>query len=89
MIRCVRYSVAGRVQGVFYRVSAHAEARRLGLTGWVRNRPDGHVEVLACGADASLTELEHWLWRGPEMAQVAEVSREDTEPEDHQEFTIR
>ncbi|MBI2800158.1 MAG: acylphosphatase [Gammaproteobacteria bacterium] len=67
------FRVEGRVQGVFYRASAHAEAARLGLVGWVRNLPDGAVEVLACGTVLALDTFEAWLWRGPERAIVTAV----------------
>jgi acylphosphatase len=68
--RAVRYVVSGRVQGVFFRASAAAEARRLGIEGWARNLPDGRVEVVACGADDALSALTDWLWRGPPAAIV-------------------
>ena len=62
--------VRGRVQGVGFRASAAHEARRLGLAGWVRNRPDGTVEVLASGDDAAVDQLAEWLKRGPRGAHV-------------------
>ena len=70
---CRRYVVRGLVQGVFYRASTQQSAQRLGLTGWVRNLPDGSVELVACGNDAKLKELEQWLWRGPRNARVEYV----------------
>ncbi len=69
-VQCV---VLGRVQGVFFRASAQREARRLGLTGWVRNRPDGSVELLAEGEDESLRDFIGWVQRGPGSARVDRV----------------
>lgn len=71
--RSMRYIVSGRVQRVFYRASAAAEARRLGLDGWARNLSDGTVEVVARGSDDALSELAEWLWQGPPAASVAGV----------------
>jgi acylphosphatase len=65
--------VSGRVQGVFYRQSCRQEARRLHLLGWVRNRPDGRVEVFAQGAEAAVDGLVDWLWLGPPGATVTGV----------------
>jgi acylphosphatase len=70
---CMHYIVAGRVQGVFYRASACAEAQRMGLTGWVRNRADGKVEAVACGDAEGLAQFAAWLRRGPPEAEVTEV----------------
>ena len=72
---CVRFVVSGRVQGVFFRASTREEALRLGLTGHARNLPDGTVEVVACGDDAALGQLERWLELGPPLAQVSRVVR--------------
>jgi acylphosphatase len=72
---CVRFVVSGRVQGVFFRASTREEALRLGLTGHARNLPNGSVEVVACGDDAALAELERWLALGPPLAQVSRVQR--------------
>ena len=72
---CARFVVGGRVQGVFFRASARDEALRLGLTGYARNLSDGAVEVVACGDDAALSQLERWLGRGPPLARVSRVER--------------
>lgn len=89
-LRCVRFVVRGRVQGVFYRASAQQTARQLGVTGWVRNCDDGSVELLACGVGAQLAALEQWLWEGPPRAQVTEVAREDAAVnERHLDFAVR
>ena len=65
--------VRGRVQGVGFRDALRAEALRLGVAGWVRNRADGTVEALIQGDDASLDRLVEWARRGPPLAQVSAV----------------
>ncbi len=72
-ILCRRFLVSGRVQGVFYRSSTQQYARQLGLRGWVRNRRDGRVELLASGSEEKLDELEKWLEIGPEYAKVTNI----------------
>lgn len=76
-MRCL---VEGRVQGVGYRAATRREAQRLGLTGWVRNLPDGRVELLASGSPEALDALERWLWQGPAFARVDGVLREAVAP---------
>jgi acylphosphatase len=66
--------VRGRVQGVGYRAACQATASALGLGGWVRNRPDGTVELQAEGPEQALAELRLWCERGPSGAQVSGVS---------------
>jgi acylphosphatase len=73
---CVRCTVAGRVQGVFFRASAREEALRLGVTGHARNLPDGRVEILACGEPEAVNGLREWLRRGPPQADVTGVACE-------------
>ena len=65
--------VHGRVQGVHFRVYTAREAGRLRLRGWVRNLPDGTVEVKAAGDVESLDALERWLGQGPPSARVLRV----------------
>lgn len=72
----VRFVVAGRVQGVFFRASTAREAARLALRGHAINLPDGRVEVLAIGPAAAVDELARWLQRGPPAARVEAVVRE-------------
>jgi acylphosphatase len=76
-MRRVRAIVTGRVQGVSYRASTVDEARGHGLTGWVRNLPDGSVELEAQGDDARVIALIAWCAHGPPAARVAGVSVED------------
>ena len=56
--------VEGRVQGVFFRDCTRKEAQRLGLTGWVRNMPDGSVEALLQGDEDTLHKMKLWLKKG-------------------------
>lgn len=65
--------VRGRVQGVSFRASTQREARRLGLCGWVKNRPDGSVEILAEGSENALADLVRWAHEGPTFARVDRV----------------
>ena len=65
--------VHGRVQGVGFRAATHEMGRRLGLDGWVRNRPDGTVEVRAQGDQHTLEQLHEFLRQGPRMAHVTNV----------------
>ena len=65
--------IRGRVQGVGYRDALCDEARAGGVSGWVRNRLDGSVEVLMVGPPGPLAALREWLHRGPPLARVDEV----------------
>lgn len=69
----VQVLVSGRVQGVFFRDHTRRWAGSLGLTGWVRNLPDGRVEVLAEGEKDRLDDLLGRLKQGPPMAEVADL----------------
>jgi acylphosphatase len=75
-VKRFRAIVRGRVQGVGFRASAASEARRLQLTGWVRNLLDGTVEVEAQGDDAAAESFLAWLRRGPSYAHVTSVNPE-------------
>lgn len=70
-----RYLVSGRVQGVGFRWFVMREAGRLGLEGYVRNLPDGTVEVVARGAEQAMDELEQILARGPATARIDGVEK--------------
>ncbi len=72
--RRVNAIVSGRVQGVSYRASTADQARRLGVRGWVRNLPDGTVELEAEGDDDQIVALLAWCDRGPPGARVTGVA---------------
>ncbi len=76
-MRRIRFLVVGRVQGVGFRAHAQAEARRLGLVGFVRNRRDGGVEGEAQGPAADVAAFAAWLHRGPSWAEVARADVEE------------
>lgn len=66
-------TIHGRVQGVFFRVSACAEALRLGLTGFAANQPDGTVRIVAEGPEASLKDFAAGCYTGSRFAEVEKV----------------
>ena len=72
--------MTGRVQGVAYRASTVYEARGHGLTGWVRNLPDGSVELEAQGDEDGVSALLAWCRHGPPAARVTGVNIEDRPP---------
>jgi acylphosphatase len=74
MKTCIHGVVSGRVQGVCFRAAAQDRARELGVVGWVRNLPDGRVEVRACGEHDRVDAFQGWLEEGPPAASVEAVS---------------
>jgi acylphosphatase len=80
MIVARRYVVVGRVQGVGFRYFTEAAARREGILGWVRNTPDGGVEILAEGESDALERFERGLYHGPPGARVERVDVDDRMP---------
>jgi acylphosphatase len=83
-----RLIIRGNVQGVGFRWATQREARRLGATGSVRNRPDGSVEVVVDSADATSAALISWLNDGPPGATVTSVETEKTAPTGGKSFEI-
>lgn len=72
-----RIQVYGRVQGVGFRWSTCMEARRLGVDGWVCNRRDGSVEILAQGNVQAVIALVDWARHGPAYARVERLDEQD------------
>lgn len=80
--RTVRARITGRVQGVSFRAWTMQEATRLGLIGWVRNCPDGSVELLARGAAEAVDRLIERCREGPPDASVDAVEARDEQGRD-------
>jgi acylphosphatase len=85
----VRLLIRGRVQGVGYRWWARGEALRLNLDGWVRNRRDGAVELVAVGPEPEVARLHDLCWRGPAGARVSSVERYDASQPHISGFDVR
>lgn len=71
-----RLVITGRVQGVGFRYAMAAQARRLGVSGWVRNRRDGSVEAMIAGNPAQIEAMLAWSRKGPDLACVDHVAVE-------------
>lgn len=84
----MRCSIYGTVQGVWFRASAKEQAEKLGISGWVRNEPDGTVEVFACGNPEQLELFDAWLKHGPSLAKVTQYTREDCAWQEYKGFDI-
>ncbi len=72
--------VAGRVQGVFFRAFTRDEALRLGLSGWVRNRPDGSVEAIVEGEKTAVEKMLQWFYQGSPNSIVENVLATEEPP---------
>ncbi len=81
-----RFTIKGRVQGVFFRESTRRVAESLNITGHAINLSNGDVEVLACGASDAIDELAAWLTEGPRMSSVTDVTSEKAAVEEATSF---
>ncbi len=73
MFAAINIIVKGKVHGVFFRAGTQERAKALGLDGWVSNREDGSVEILAQGEQEKLEQLLEWCYSGPDGAEVKEL----------------
>ncbi len=81
--------IKGTVQGVFFRASTLRQAEALGVTGWVRNTVEGHVEVCIVGEPSRIGEMVLWLQHGPALAHVKEVQLSPIPAPEIIDFQIR
>lgn len=89
MVRAHVY-VSGRVQGVFFRYETETLAQSLGVTGWVRNLPDGRVEAVFEGDEKKVNEMIRFCRKGPLGAVVTDVKVEwEKYKEEYKDFRIR
>jgi len=82
-------SIAGRVQGVFFRAWSREQAEELGVAGWIRNRPDGHVEAHVEGDEAAVEKMIERLRKGPPAAEVENLRTWDADVCDFDGFEVR
>jgi len=88
-MKAVHARITGRVQGVSFRYWTEQEATRLGVAGWVRNEPDGSVELYAEGSADAVEALLAWCRQGPSPAWVRDVAVRDEEPVGAGSFEVR
>ena len=88
LMRRVRVSIYGHVQGVFFRTSCLDRAERLGLAGWVRNVEGGGVEAVFEGTETAVEEMLTWCREGPPLARVDRVGSVDEAPTGGSGFQI-
>jgi len=89
MIEHITITVSGKVQGVYYRASTHAEAIALGVVGIVRNEPDGCVYIEAEGTRAQLDALVAWCRQGPPLARVDRCDVQSGTVKHYTDFSIQ
>ena len=82
-------TVKGKVQGVSYRFATHAKALKLGLTGLVRNLPNGDVFIEAEGKEEAINKLIEWCYVGPTLSDVTEVIVVENDLKGYRNFEIR
>ena len=81
--------LTGHVQGVFFRVWAQGHARELGISGWIRNCPDGSVEAHLAGEEEAVGRMIERMRNGPSNARVDDVEVEEAAPEPPGRFEVR
>jgi acylphosphatase len=84
-----RVVIEGRVQGVWFRETCRREATAAGVSGWVRNRPNGRVEAVFEGEPSAVERMVDWCRRGPSRAVVTQVEVFDEPPVGEFGFDVR
>ena len=81
--------LTGRVQGVFFRAWAQGHARELGVSGWIRNCPDGSLEAHLGGEETAVARMVERMRHGPSNARIDDFAIEDAEAEELGRFLVR
>lgn len=84
----VHLVIKGKVQGVFFRATAKDVAQAMDIKGWVKNTPDGAVEILATGSEDALQQFIEWSKRGPDKALVTSIAVSTTGEKSFDDFRI-
>ncbi|MFH0936902.1 MAG: acylphosphatase [Candidatus Daviesbacteria bacterium] len=88
MVKHIRLTVLGKVQGVFFRSSSQKKAQEFGLTGFAKNIPDGKVYIEIEGEEKNLEKFIAWCQKGPPFAKVENVQVTEEEVKNFSEFKI-
>ncbi len=88
MLQTISITISGRVQGVFFRHSTKETARRLNITGEVKNLPDGNVAIIATGTKEQLDQLIKWCKQGPPKANVTGIEIKNLSLQEFANFNI-
>lgn len=86
--RTVLVRIEGKVQGVWFRAWTERTAKEQGLSGWVRNRPDGSVQALFSGPGEAVERMLDACRTGPPLARVTEVTADPADPPDRSGFSV-
>jgi acylphosphatase len=89
MEQTISITVSGMVQGVYFRQSTKEKALELGISGWVKNLPDGNVHIVATGTADQLDQLVQWCKQGPPHAKVTAVDVTEEAPQVFMGFVIQ
>lgn len=88
ILKCMKFKVCGRVQGVGFRYHTAYHGLKLGVTGYAKNLQSGEVEVVVCGNDVQIAQMDKFLHQGPRGARVDALSKMEIEPKPYQGFDI-
>jgi acylphosphatase len=89
MLQTISITVSGLVQGVYFRQSTKEKALELGISGIVKNLPNGNVQILATGTNDQLNQLVQWCTVGPARAKVTSVNVEPVNKQEYMGFVIQ
>jgi acylphosphatase len=89
MLQTLCITVTGQVQGVFFRQGTKIKAKEFGITGIVKNNPDGSVTVIATGTEEQLRQLVDWCKVGPPNAIVTDIQIQKSDAQSFKDFVIQ